>query len=109
MTAATFRHPISDLFARPGIERSDWVDMQLARSFMQDTKKSLPSSLMAIWVMAGVLYQSAASVQLATWLVLSNIMILFRYLVVLQYLNTMWDVSGLRLRVFLEKYDFLWV
>ena len=89
-------------------ERADWVDMQLAKSFMQDTKRSMSSSLVVAWIMAAILYKDAPSLQLAIWLALTNVVILCRYLVVIQYQNTMPGVSGPKLRAFLERYDVLW-
>jgi signal transduction histidine kinase len=91
------------------LERTDWVDMQLAKSFMQDTKRSMPASFVVVWVMALVLYKAAPLSLLVIWLALSNIVILFRYLVTLQYQNTLHGVSGPELRAFLARYDILWV
>ena len=90
-------------------ERADWVDMQLAKSFMQDTKRSMPASLVVAWAMAAVLYKAAPQALLVIWLALSNAVILFRYLVVLRYQNILRDVIGQLLRAFVARYDILWV
>lgn len=109
MHAAALVEPTSEPLAAIKIERADWVDMQLAQSFMRDTKSSMPASLVATWIMAAVLYQAAPQLALVIWLALSTVVILFRYLVVLQYETTMLDVSGPALRAFLHRYDVLWV
>ncbi len=90
-------------------ERSDWIEMQLAKSFMLDTKRSMPASLMVTWIMAAVLYKAAPQFQLVSWLALSNIVILLRYLVILRYQKTMRDVSGPALAAFLNRHDVLWL
>ena len=59
--------------------------------------------------MAGVLYKAAPTLWLLVWLVLSNMVILGRYLVVVHYQKAMTDIRGQKLRNFLAKYDFLWV
>jgi signal transduction histidine kinase len=109
LTAVTFSDAMPEILATRRLERADWVDMQLAKSFMQDTKRSMPASLVVAWVMAVVLYKAAPAMLLVIWLLLSNLVILFRYLVVLRYQNTLRDVSGQALRTFLARYDVLWV
>ena len=83
--------------------------MQLAESFMLDTKRSMPASFVVTWIMAAVLYKAAPAIQLATWLALANLVILFRYFVAIHFQNTMREVSGPALRTFLNKYDILWI
>ncbi len=89
--------------------RDDWVDMQLAKSFMRETKRSLPASLAVTWIMAAVLSKAAPMLELLAWVILSNIFMLLRYLVVLQYQSKMRDIAGDALRHFLCKYDILWL
>ena len=102
-----------DLSSQPStlsrLERSDWVDMQLANSFMLDTKRSMPASSVVTWIMAALLYKAVLAIQLVTWLALANLVILFRYFVAIQFQNTMRAVSGPALRTFLNKYDILWI
>jgi signal transduction histidine kinase len=109
LTAATISDAVPEPLVNSKLERSDWVDMQLAKSFMQDTKRSMPASFVVAWVIAAVLYKVAPPLLLVIWLLLSNLVILFRYLVVLQYQTTLQCVSGEALRTFLRRYDFLWV
>ena len=90
-------------------QRADWVNMQLVKSFMQYTKRSMLASSFVTLLMAGVLYKTAPTVGLVAWLVLSNMVIFGRYAVVLQYQKTMTTVKGPRLRKFLARHDFLWV
>ena len=102
-----------DLSSQPStlskLERSDWVDMQLANSFMLDTKRSMPASSVVTWIMAALLYKAVLAIQLVTWLALANLVILFRYFVAIQFQNTMRAVSGPALQTFLNKYDILWI
>ena len=111
MPAATSPPPgsISTPLAPSGLERGDWVEMQLAKSFMQDTKRSMPASMVVTWTIAAVLYKAAPQLLLVIWLALSNLVILFRFLVALQYQSSMRGVSGPALRAFLVRYDPLWV
>lgn len=109
MTAVTFSDSLPEPLASRRLDRADWVDMQLAKSFMRDTKRSMPASFVVAWVMAAVLYKAAPQMLLVIWLLLSNVVILFRYLVVLRYQNTLRDVGGQALRAFLARYDILWV
>ncbi len=91
------------------LERSDWVEMQLGKSFMLNTRRLMPVSLVLTWAIAAVLYEGVPTSELLTWLILSDMAILFRYLVVLQYQSSMRDVSGPALRAFLGRYDVLWM
>jgi signal transduction histidine kinase len=109
LTAATFSDALPEPLVIRRLERADWVDMQLAKSFMQNTKRSMPASFVVVWVVAAVLYKAAPPSLLMIWLVLSNMVILFRYLVVRRYQDSLHDVSGQALRSFLARYDFLWV
>ena len=90
-------------------QRADWVSMQLVKSFMQHTQRSMLASCAVTLLMAGVLYKAAPTLWLLVWLVLSNMVILGRYLVVVHYQKAMTDIRGQKLRNFLAKYDFLWV
>ncbi|MGB4117599.1 MAG: HAMP domain-containing sensor histidine kinase [Polaromonas sp.] len=109
MTATTFSDSLPEPLAIRRLERADWVHMQLAKSFMQNTKRSMPASFVVAWVMAAVLYKVTPPMLLVIWLVLTNLVVLFRYLVTRRYQNTLRDVSGQALRDFLARYDFLWV
>ena len=69
----------------------------------------MPASLVVTWIMVAVLYPSAPPAQLALWVALSNIVILFRYLVVIQFENTVHKLKGHALHAFLNRYDILWL
>jgi signal transduction histidine kinase len=109
MPDATSPDSITQSTSADKLERDDWVDMQLVQNYMQSTQRSMPASMLVTWLLAAVLYKVAPQLELVIWLVLSNIVILFRYLVVLQYQNTMKNASGPALRAFLARYDVLWV
>lgn len=82
--------------------------MQLVKSFMQDTNRSLLASTIVIWVIAAMLYNKTSLLWLLAWLLVSQIVIACRYFVVKQYQQTMGGVGGQALRSYLRKYDFLW-
>ena len=83
--------------------------MQLANSFMLDTKRSMPASFVVTWIMAAVLCKAAPAIQLATWLALANLVILFRYFrrnpVSEHHAGSQWPSAA----DFLKKYDILWI
>ena len=54
-------------------ERFDWVEMQLAKNFILDTKLSMPGSLVVTWVMAAVIYRSVLMWMLLVWVSLSTL------------------------------------
>ncbi len=109
MTALTPQESESAPLLIDGLKRADWVDMQLVQSFMRYTKQSMLTSCAVSWIMASMVYRSAPVIWLLSWLVLFNVVNAGRYLAAVRYQKLMSGVSGLPLRNFLARYDFLWV
>ena len=94
--------------AAESFARNDWVDMRLADIFMQDTKATMPPSLLVAWIMAAVLSTSVPFLLLVGWLAACSAVILVRFLVAVQYERRMRDLSGAALSAFLAKSGLLW-
>ena len=91
-----------------GAPREAWVDMQLARTFMQYALASLHSSVLVTVVVVALLYGSVDALALEIWTLAAAGMAVLRYAVIFAFRRKLHGVSGPQLKVFMARWGWAW-
>ena len=90
------------------VPREAWVDMRLARTFMQYALASLHSSVLVTVVIVALLYDSVDRLALGTWTLAAGGIALLRYAVIFTFRRKLDGVSGPPLNAFMARWGWAW-
>ena len=88
--------------------REHWVDMRLARTFMQYALASLHSSVLVTVVVVALLYGSVDPWTLGIWTLAAMCIAVLRYAAIFTFRRKLDGVSGLPLKAFMARWSWAW-
>lgn len=91
-----------------GVPRDAWVDMRLARTFMQYALASLHSSVLVTVVIVALLYDSVDRLALGLWTLAAVSIAILRYAVIYTFRRKLDGVSGPPLNAFMARWGWAW-
>ena len=90
------------------VPREDWVDMRLARTFMQYALVSLHSSVLVTVVVVALLYDSVDPLTLGIWTLAAAGVAVLRYAAIFTFRRKFHGVSGPPLNAFMARWGWAW-
>ena len=90
------------------VPRDAWVDMRLARTFMQYALASLHSSVLVTAVIVVLLYDSVDSFELGIWTLAAAGIAVLRYAVIFVFRRKLVGASGPPLTAFMARWAWAW-
>ena len=90
------------------VPRDAWVDMRLARTFMQYALASLHSSVLVTVVIVALLYDSVDRLALGIWTLAAVGIAVLRYAVIFTFRRKLDGVSGPPLNAFMARWGWAW-
>ncbi len=88
--------------------RTDWVDMQLSRTFMANARTALLSATMGIVVTTLMLYGLVSTPHLMAWTAAVMCISIYREWIVKTYRSDYMNVSALELNAFFQPHRWSW-
>ena len=88
--------------------REHWVDMRLARTFMQYALPSLHSSVLVTVVVVALLYGSVDPWTLGVWTLAAMGIAVLRYAAIFTFRRKLDGVSGPPLKAFMARWSWAW-
>ena len=90
------------------VPREAWVDMRLARTFMQYAMASLHASVLVTVVVVALLYDSVDPLTLGIWTLAAIGIAVLRYAAIFTFRRKLDGVSGPPLKAFMARWGWAW-
>ncbi len=88
--------------------RTDWVDVQLTRTFMANARTALFSALIALAVTLFMLYGLVSTAWLAAWGFAVGVVSIYRHWIVVTYRTSYIQANSVNLNQFFNRHKWTW-
>jgi signal transduction histidine kinase len=100
--------PVFPLASSGESAREDWVNVQLSRTFIANTRTALLAGVLSIPLTVYLLYSFVSTAWLFAWACAAAVMALYRQWIVKNYLHKYSKVSAAKLRQFFNRHRWSW-